>query len=308
MSASEHGIQDAKRPGWADRHALPSLPARSADVVAFLADERGRGMSVNTVELRRAAIRYLHFIAGCAVPTAEAHVAETLAGIRRQAADQGDIPRKKLAATADILREILARIPDGESGTSELADLRDRALLLVGFAGALRRSELAAIMVKDLEVRERGLRLTLSRSKGERAGKAVTVAIPYGATSLCPVRALRRWQAAAGIQDGALFRRTWVPPSPPKGSGPLPCPAIGSEPLDPGSIARIVKRRALAAGFDPATIGGHSLKRGALTTGMDRGVHPTRLKQLGRHKSYAVLDEYLEAGDPFEGHPLAGVL
>ena len=63
-----------------------------------------------------------------------------------------------------------------------------------------------------------------------------------------------------------------------------------------------------AAGFDRAALGGHSLKRGALTTGMDRGVHPTRLKQLGRHKSYAVLDDYLELGDGFETHPLAGVL
>src|SRR5690349_18134098 len=77
---------------WCDRHALPCLPARSADVVAFLAAERGRGLSVNTVELRRAAIRYLHFIAGCPVPTAEAPVAETLAGIRRSAADMGALP------------------------------------------------------------------------------------------------------------------------------------------------------------------------------------------------------------------------
>ena len=67
-------------------------------------------------------------------------------------------------------------------------------------------------------------------------------------------------------------------------------------------------RRALDAGFDGRELGGHSLKRGAMTTGMDRGIHPTRLKQLGRHKSYAVLDEYLQLGDPFEGHPLTGVL
>ena len=153
---------------WCDRHALPCLPARADDVVAFLAAERGRGLSVNTIDLRRAAIRYLHFIAGCAVPTAEAHVAETMAGIRRQAADRGELPGKKLAATAAILREILLHVPD------DLPGLRDRALLLVGFAGALRRSELAAIHVEHLESRERGLRLTLPRSKGERAGKAVS--------------------------------------------------------------------------------------------------------------------------------------
>ena len=78
--------------------------------------------------------------------------------------------------------------------------------------------------------------------------------------------------------------------------------------IDAGTVARIIQARAAGAGFDPSALGGHSLKRGALSTGMDRGIHPTRLKQLGRHKSYAVLDVYLELGDPFDGHPLTGVL
>jgi integrase len=193
--------------------------------------------------------------------------------------------------------------------------LRDRALLLVGFAGALRRAELAAIRVAHLEIRERGLRLTLPRSKGDRTGSGVTVAIPYGATELCPVRALRRWQDAAGITEGAVFRRIWIPPTrrkpgadPRPSLRPRPCPVVGHAAIDAGTVARIVKARAAAAGFDPRALGGHSLKRGALTTGMDRGVHPTRLKQLGRHKSYAVLDDYLELGDPFDSHPLNCVL
>ena len=286
---------------WCASHDLPCLPARAADVVAFLAAERGRGLSVNTVELRRAAIRYLHFIAGLPVPTAEAHVAATLAGMHREAADAGELPAKKLAATADILRQILAGIPD------DLAGLRDRAMLLVGFAGALRRAELAAIRVEHLEATERGLRLTLPRSKGDRTGSGVTVAIPYGATELCPVRALRRWQEAANITGGAVFRRIWVPPTRHQ-LGEGPSPVVGIRAIDAGTVARIIKTRAAKAGFDPDEIGGHSLKRGALTTGMDRGVHPTRLKQFGRHKSYAVLDEYLELGDPFDGHPLNGVL
>jgi len=288
---------------WCASHDLPCLPAHAADVVAFLAAERGSGLSVNTVELRRAAIRYLHFIAGLPVPTAEAHVAATLAGIHRAAADAGELPAKKLAATADILRQILAGIPD------DLAGLRDRALLLVGFAGALRRAELAAIRVEHLEASERGLRLTLPRSKGDRTGSGVTVAIPYGTTELCPVRALRHWQEAANITAGAVFRRIWVPPTRHQaGEGPRPAPVVGTRAIDAGTVARIIKTRAAKAGFDRDEIGGHSLKRGALTTGMDRGVHPTRLKQFGRHKSYAVLDEYLELGDPFDGHPLNGVL
>ena len=106
---------------WCDQHALPCLPADAADVVAFLAAERGRGLTVNTIDLRRAAIRYLHFIAGLPVPSAEAQVAPTMAGIHRAATDAGVLPAKKLAATADILREILAGIPD------DLAGRRDRA-------------------------------------------------------------------------------------------------------------------------------------------------------------------------------------
>jgi hypothetical protein len=112
---------------WCDDHGLPCLPANSTDIVAFLAAERGRGMSVNKIDLRRASIRYLHYIAGLAVPTAEALVGETMAGIHREATDAGEQPAKKVAASAGILRQILAPIPD------DLPGVRDRALLLVGF-------------------------------------------------------------------------------------------------------------------------------------------------------------------------------
>ncbi len=287
---------------WCDTHALPCLPARSEDVAAFLAAERGRKRSLSTIDLRRASIRYLHFIAGCSVPTVDAIVSQSVAGMRRDAADRDETPDKTRAATVEILREIVALIGD------DLAGLRDKALLLVGFAGEFRRAELASIRTENIEARDRGLRVTLPRSKGERTGKAVTVALSYGATSLCPVRALRRWQDAAGIKEGAVFRRIWTPPSRRTAEGLLPCPIVGFEAIDSGSVACIVKRRPAAAGYDQDVFSGHSLKRGAMTTGMDRGVHPTKLKRLGRHKSYNVLDEYLEAGHPFDGHPLSEVL
>lgn len=281
-------------------HGLVALPADGADVAAFLAAERRRGLKSSTIELRRAAIRCLHFYAGCPVPTAGARVAATLAGIRRDAADKGELPVKKLAATLAVLTRILAAMPD------DLVGIRDRALLLVGFAGALRRSELAAIEFRHLEPDARGLKLTLPRSKGDRNSRGVTVALPHGETALCPVRALEAWLNAAGITDGPVFRRVWTPPTRP--GRPAPLPRLGTAAIASFSIARIIQARAAAAGFEPRALGGHSLKRGALTTGMDHGVHPTRLKRLGRHKSYTVLDEYLEQGDAFEGHPLSGLL
>jgi len=156
---------------WCARHDLPPLPAAGADVAAFLAGERGRKLSPETIKLRRAAIRYLHRAAGCPVPTDDVCVSETLAGIQRDAARKGQLPRKKVAATEKILRRLLAPIP------GDLRGLRDRALLLVGFAGALRRSELAAIRLEHLEKTDRGIRLTLPHSKGAQ-DSAVTVPLP----------------------------------------------------------------------------------------------------------------------------------
>lgn len=123
-----------------------------------------------------------------------------------------------------------------------------------------------------------GSRLTLPHTKGDRTGKATTMAIPYGSTVLCPVRALRRWQLAAGITEGPLFRRIFTLPPSRTAAGPRPAPVVGTEATNLSTVGRILKQCASAAGFDPDVIGSHSLKRGALSTGMDRGIHPTRLK------------------------------
>jgi integrase len=286
---------------WCLKRDLPPLPAAGADVAAFLAGERGgKKLSPETLKLRRAAIRYLHRAAGCAVPTDDVCVSETLAGIQRDAARKGQLPRKKVAATAKILRRLLAPI------AGDLRGLRDRALLLVGFAGALRRSELAAIRLEHLEKTDRGIRLTLPHSKGAQ-DSAVTVPLPYGDTELCPVHALEAWLQAAGLTAGPAFRRIWLPPRPKQGAPP-PLPRIGAAAITAQTVAQVVQARAVAAGFALRDLGGHSLKRGALTTGMERGIHPAKLKRLGRHKSFDVLGEYLEFGDLFEGHPLSGVL
>jgi len=290
---------------WCDQHALPCLPASGADVAAFLAGEARRGRKVATIGLRRAAIRYLHVLAGCPVPTGDAQVSETVAGIGRHAAERNQVPDRKLAARLSVLRQMLDPIGD------DLPGLRDRALLLVGFAGALRRSELAGIRVEQLEACERGLRLALPRSKGDRASAGVVVPLPYGATRLCPVRALRRWMRAADITSGPVFRRIWHAPGRPGAGGEPGRPAafvVGTAAIEPRTVARIVQARGAAAGLDRSRLGGHSLKRGALTTGMDNNVHPMRLKRLGRHASYNVLDGYLELGEPFENHALNGIL
>ncbi|MFT9159454.1 MAG: tyrosine-type recombinase/integrase [Acetobacter sp.] len=282
---------------WAERHALPCLPARSADISAFLADERGRGMTPGTLELRRAALTYLHRLAGCPVPTADAAVGETMAGIRKTAARDGFTPRRKAPATSDVLRQIIDRID-----ITTLAGLRDRALLLMGFYGAFRRSELASLDVRHISLTRKGLLVTLPHSKGDRQDKGVEIALPFTNDSLCPVKAYGAWITVSRIADGAVFRRVRKE----KRQHP-PCPslsALGTEALTDRSIARMVQARAAAAGLEGSSFGGHSLKRGALTTGMQAGAHPVKLKRLARHSSYAALGDYLELGDPFDEHAL----
>ena len=161
----------------------------------------------------------------------------------------------------------------------------------VGFAGALRRSELAGIMRADLERTDQGYELTLKRTKGSQT-EAVLVPLPYGRTELCPVRVLARWLDTGAITDGPVFRRLWLPAQVAP-DAPPPLPAISTKALPPRSIARIVQARAAAAGFAGHEFGDYSLKRGALSTGMQAGAHAARLKRLGRHKSLDVLGEYL---------------
>ena len=115
------------------------------------------------------------------------------------------------------------------------------------------------------------------------------------------MRALERWLDAAGITQGPLFRRIWAmprPQNPPANWTPIH--VVGHNAIDARTVARIVQARGAAVGFDPHALGGHSLKRGAMNTAKDRRVHPTQLKQLGRHKSYATLSAYIEEGDLFE--------
>lgn len=294
---------------YAARHGVYALPADPNDVKAFLVDQReplppAKPLALTTLRLRASAIGYMHRLARLPSPGQAVEVIETLTGYRRASTE---LPQPKRPLRLELLARVVAAI-----GTETLSDLRDRAILLLGFAGALRRSELAALEAHHVEIVEtlerRGLRLRLPRSKGDRAGMGATVIVPAGTTDLCPLAAYQAWVRAAGITQGPVFRRVHVQPQPkrlPEGWTPSVKP--GKNALDDGSIARIVKARARQAGLDADDISGHSLKRGALNTASDHGAEPKAMKQLGRHKSYATLAQYLEERQAFDEGALKGL-
>jgi integrase len=289
---------------WCTAHAQTALPASPETVAAFLAAEAGKGLAVNTLRLRHAALRYLHLLAGYPPPTASPLVSATFAGIRR--AHRRPL-RKKTALVLEPLRAAVQAIPDSLPG------LRDRALLLVGFAAALRPSELAALTIEHLTRHEDGIAVLLPWRKNDQEARGTTVWLPAGQTDLCPVAALDAWLVAAELSEGPLFRRLWRLPPPRLRKGAKRNPIadryrIGTKPIDTDSIALVVKKWAGEAGLDAAAFAGHSLRRGAISSGVAQGVHIARLKQFSGHASLKSLEEYVELDELRQNHPLKDVL
>ena len=187
---------------WCEAKHVPALPAAPEAVSAFLATEATRGAKVATISRRLAAIRYAHKLAGHEPPTNSEAVKATLRGIRRT---KGSAPARKAPATAD---KILAMVSGAEA---DLKGLRDRAILLLGFAGAFRRSELTAVDIDDLQFCEGGLRITIRKSKTDQEGLGTTIAIARGSIA-CPVEAVqtwsnRSWHCLTGPYSALLRRR-----------------------------------------------------------------------------------------------------
>jgi site-specific recombinase XerD len=271
---------------WCDGKGASSLPAMPETVAAFLAAEAGNGTKPSTLGRRVAAIRYAHKLAHLDTPTDSEAVKATLRGIRRTF---GGARVRKAPAIAAKVQAMVALAPD------RLTGLRDRALLLLGFAGAFRRSELVALDVADIDETETGLLVTIRRSKTDQEGEGVTIAIARG-TIACPARALREWLDAAGIETGAIFR-------PINKAG-----TVAAERLTCRSVANIVKSYATLAGFDATTFSGHSLRSGFLTSAAAKGASIFKMMDVSRHKSVDTLRGYVRDAELFKDHAGAGLL
>ena len=184
----------------------------------------------------------------------------------------------------------LDAIDDGAKGT------RDRALLLIGFAGALRRSELVALDVADIEHVRRGIVLYLRHSKTDQDGEGQKIAIPFGRTRWCPVAALDAWLEASGISEGAIFR-------PVDRHGRVRNARLSGE-----AVSLVVRERAAAAGLDQTGYSGHSLRAGLATSAAQAGVPVWRIKAQTRHASDAMLARYIRDGERFTDNAAGALL
>ena len=215
---------------WCDAHGLRPLPAGGETVACYVAD-LAKVAKPATIDARLAAISAAHRAAGYDSPTKQEAVRLVRRGMRRTL---GTAQREVRPVTVPDLRAML------EGLSTDPAGCRDRALLLLGFAGALRRSELVGLDVTDVTEGTDGLTVRVRRSKTDQEGAGRTVGVPYGSKqTTCPVRAWRAWLEVSHIAEGAVFR-------PVDRHG-----RIGKARLSGQAMALVLKRHAARAGLDP---------------------------------------------------------
>jgi site-specific recombinase XerD len=264
---------------------MRSFPAEVSSVGLYAA-ELASARKPSTIARRLAAISRYHRDHNWYNPASLkfSAISQVIHGIKR---DRGTRPEQKRALSTDELRKMVTALPDTPHG------LRDRAMLLLGFAGGFRRSELAALDFSDIEDAEDGLKVLLRRSKTDQQGEGRHVGIPYGSDpKTCPVRAYRKWVATAGITAGSVFRsfryRTMM-----------------AQGITDQVVAKIVKTSAKRVGIPAEALAGHSLRSGLCTTAARNGASERAIMKQTGHRSVQVLRKYIREGELFRDNAAA---
>lgn len=257
---------------WCVERSLTAMPAAPDTLVVYLS-ALADGHKASTIQRKISAISQAHQSAGAENPVKHPTVKAAWAGIRHVL---GTRQHGKDAVMTDDLRRMLATLDDSLIGK------RDRALLLIGFGGAFRRSEIVSLDMSDVEFRKDGLVVTLRRSKTDQEGAGRVIGIPYGThLDTCPVRSLQTWLEASGISEGPLFRSV-------NRHGQLQPGRLGDK-----AVALVVKRSAEASGLDPAKYSGHSLRAGHATSAAAEGAPERVIAQQTGHRSLEMVRRYI---------------
>ncbi|MCF3628215.1 site-specific integrase [Thalassospiraceae bacterium LMO-SO8] len=263
-----------------------SIPASDVVVADYLAAHAGN-LSVATLSRRVASISKAHTSKGLQSPTTSDLIKATLRGIKRT----HGAPQR---ASSPLLVEDLLRIMNMLGDSPK--DTRDRALLLIGFAGGFRRSELVALDVEDIRQVRQGMVVSIRRSKTDQAGKGREIGIPLARGRFCPVKSLEEWLQFSSIEDGPIFRSVSQHGQ------------IGEARLSSEAVAGVVKVRVEQVGLDPRSFSGHSLRAGLATSAAMAGVSSLDIRKQTGHRSDAALARYVRTGELFVNNAAGGLL
>ena len=275
---------------WCTDHGLTSLPSTPETIALYIASCVVARLAPATIARRLASISKAHQAAGFEEsPASTRHfvVSEVLKGARRTL---GVAQKCKDPLLLNDIRRLVDSCP------KNLLGLRDRALILTGFAGAFRRSELCAMAVCDLSFSDSGLVINVPRSKADQEQAGDKVAIPFGEhEETCPIKALREWLAAANVTSGAVFRAVDRHNK------------VAANGLHRDSIAEILKTAATRAGINATNIAGHSVRAGMATQAALNGSSERAIAKTTRHRSRRVLRRYIRPGELFRENAAASL-
>jgi integrase len=261
--------------GWCDEAGWPALPAAPETVAAYLASLSATH-TTSTLVQRLAALSRAHRLASQPWPSAHPSIRNTLRGIQRK---YGQPAKQAAALMTDELTRLVATCD------ATLTGQRDRALLLLGYAGALRRSELVAIEREHVQLTHDGLRLMIPRAKGDQAGKGVSIGLPRADTpDRCPVRSLEIWLEASGCRYGPVFR------------GIDNRGVISNRGLHPDAVRKILAKRAASAGVVAASgerLSPHGLRAGFITQAYVNGARDEQIMDHTRQKDLRTMRGYV---------------
>lgn len=299
MALAEN-TRKAYRKGWACfaeycRRAgiADPLTASPETVASFLislttqgSPKSGQILSMGTVTLYASAITKRYVSAGLSSPTRHPTVTATLRGLARL---NGTAPRQVMALRENHIEAMLAKCPDTPIGC------RDAAILALGFAAALRRSEICALRVSDIDMvgpgqgAPRRMFLTIRRSKTDQTAKGHKIAVPEGKV-IRPIQRLETWLLKSNIKRGPLFRSM-------KRGG-----TVQGKPLHHSDIPRLLKHYAAGIGLDPEGVSGHSLRAGFVTSAVAHRARLDKIMEVTRHRNPASVMKYVRDANSFEDH------
>jgi len=252
----------------------------------------GEPLAPGTIRIAVSAINRRYRERNLPSPAADLKVAAVLRGLGRLSNRRR---RQVKALREQQIGSMLACCDElGADDQRRVMGMRDAALIAVGFAGALRRSEICALQLEDFQflgppAEARGMLLHIRRSKTDQEAKGQTVAVPEGAR-IRPVGRLREWLGLSGIACGPVFQTL-------RRGGHLQ-----GRPMHPTDVARLIKRYVRAAGMDPAEYSGHSLRAGFVTCAAVHGARLDKIMEVTRHSSAAMVLRYVRQADAFEDH------
>ena len=272
---------------WCKGHGRSPLPASVATTASYVTHLGDQGKKVSTIERALVTISQAHKLAGHESPTSDGKVREVLKGLRNRI---GVARRQARPILVEDLRRIVPAL------SSELRGVRNRAMLLVGFAGGFRRSEIVSIDFEDLEFVTEGVIVTVRRSKTDQEGAGHRKGIPHGEfVETCPVRNLGAWLDMAAITDGPVFREI-------TNAGEMT-----KRRASPQAVNRAVKSAAKLIGLESDKYSAHSLRAGLVTEASRQDKRIDRIMDMTGHRSEKIVREYIREGSLFQDNAAEGI-